>query len=252
MNINKKSAFTIAELVLTTVIMSVVCIIAPMAILKRDVKPPKKKKLEYIAKCTTKCLYDAHTGELVSIDSNDRASLDYNKNSNEFYTIELVGGGGGGTRNSIGYPGESKAIYLPSLDENSGISDSTDDNKYRGILTGYYLLETGSGGRSATTTAASGTDTKICVIGHDVATRIKNSPSNIEPISCVGRTVIALAKGGITSGEKHEEQLEVNETEDRFPSIRHERESNTDNKTYYGQGGRKGSNAGVGGVIVIK
>ena len=38
-----------------------------------------------------------------------------NPEANEFYTVELIGGGAGGTTNARGGAGESKAVYYPSL-----------------------------------------------------------------------------------------------------------------------------------------
>ncbi len=261
MNINKKSAFTIAELVLTTVIMSVVCIIAPMAILKRDVKPPVKKKLDYIVKCATKCIYDAHSGAILFPKQPSHlatASLDYNKNSNAFYEITLIGGGGGGTRNSIGYPGEEKTIYLPSLDENSGISGTTANaDKFEGELTGYYLLEIGGSGvpkkgvGNQNTYATSGGDTKICTLTKDF---IDNIPDSLEGVTCdniIGASLIAVAKGGITSNEKGVEQ---GSTE---PNTKEEYLESNPPTEFYGQGGQGGkggkkSTSGGKGIILIK
>ena len=242
MNNDNKFAFTIAELILTTVIMAVVCVIAPVVILKRNVKPAVAKKFDFIAKCTTrKCIYDAHTATLIKSNKKTETKLDYNKNSNEFYVIELLGGGAGGTQKSIGYPGESKIVYMPSLEGNKEItnSENTNKGKFEGILTGYYLMEVGRGGGNNRI----GEDSKICIINEDEAKEDK-----ISSISCddANRIVIATAKGGIKSTEK--------ETSDNLRQA--SLHSSTPNDTInYGRGGAKGTgeNAkGIQGIIVIK
>ena len=205
---NKKSAFTIAELILTTVIMAVVCVIAPMVILKRDVKPAVAKKFDFIVKCRNKCVYDAHTSTMIDTSgssTNNYASLDYNKNSNEFYTIELIGGGGGGSQNNVGYPGESKTVYLPSLDENIGVTNSDNDKtdadreKYGGKLTGYYLMEVGAAGAKN----ASGSPSVLCVISKELGKAVSEGKKKADDISCSedGILKIASAQGGITSNQ---------------------------------------------------
>ena len=66
--------------------MAIVCVVAPVIILKRDVKPQKAKKFKNIAECKTKCIYDAHTSTLTSLEGKGTKTetvLDYNKNTNE-------------------------------------------------------------------------------------------------------------------------------------------------------------------------
>ena len=197
-----KRGFTIAELILTTIIMAIICVIAPVIILKRNVKPAVAKKFEFIAQCDTSsnCIFDAATARL-KVGSNtsfNEARLDYNKNSNDFYVIELVGGGGGGSNISFGFPGETKTIFIPALTNNEPISGSNaDPDKFAGILTGYYLLDIGAGGAQGAT-GSSGADTKFCVISK--ADAVSKAASSLN-CNNNGITTIATAKGGISSGE---------------------------------------------------
>ncbi len=235
-----KNAFTIAELILTTIITAVICIILPITILKRDVKPSVAKKYDFIAKCTSKCIFDAHSATL-SDSAGKQTKLDYNKNSNEFYTIELVGGGAGGTQKSFGYPGESKTIFLPSLEDNQKITNAgyTDAGKYGGILTGCYLMEAGMGGQINN----SGQMSRICVVN-----RLANRECE-QATSCDNRTIVAFAQGGIKS----------NEDVDFFKISDNLRQASLissvkNDSTTYGWGGTYGKapSTGTKGIIIIK
>lgn len=236
---NNKSAFTIAELILTTVIMAIVCVVAPVIILKRDVKPQKAKKFNNIVECKTKCIYDAHTSTLTYLDekgTKTESVLDYNKNTNEFYTIILVGGGAGGTSKSKGYPGETKTIMIPTLDENQDITNDSNDGTYKGILTGYYLMEIGDGGE----VNKNGKRTKFCTIKSE-------DTNNINTVNCEDDNIIASAEGGIASAED-----ETASAEDGTASNENE-ESNIKlkNGDTFGNGGKK-NGKGVGGLVIIK
>ena len=247
---NNKSAFTIAELILTTVIMAIVCVVAPVVILKREVKPKTVKKFENIAECKTKCIYDARTSTLTYTDGKSTKTesvLDYNKNTNEFYTIILVGGGAGATDkslivHSIGFPGETKTIMIPTLDENKDITGVSNDEKYSGKLTGYYLMEVGKGGSNG----KNGKRTVFCTIPANMARNI-NSAKCDEAIKDV--TIIDSAEGGITSNENY--NIVDN---DRLSNI-----SLKDNDLY-GNGGIKPKpkdkktkpSIGMGGLVIIK
>ena len=229
---NNKSAFTIAELILTTVIMAIVCVVAPVIILKRDVKPQKAKKFKNIAECKTKCIYDAHTSTLTYLDekgTKTESVLDYNKNTNEFYTIILVGGGAGGTSKSKGYPGETKTIMIPTLDENQDITNDSNDKMYEGILTGYYLMEIGDGGEAD----ENGKRTKFCTIKSE-------DTNNINTVECKDDNIIASAEGGIASAE---DGTASNENEESNIKLK-------DGDTF-GNGGKK-NGKGVGGLVIIK
>ena len=238
---NNRSAFTIAELILTTVIMAIVCVVAPVIILKRDVKPKTAKKFKNIAECKTKkCIYDAHTSTLTYLEGKGTKTetvLDYNKNTNEFYTIILVGGGAGGTSKSKGYPGETKTIMIPTLDENKDITNepnNSEEEKYKGILTGYYLMETGEGGNKG----ENGKRTVLCTIPEKM-TRNINSAKCDESLD-KDIVIIDSAEGGIASAE---DGTASNENE----------ESNIKLKIgdTFGNGGEK-NGKGVGGLVIIK
>ena len=250
---NNKSAFTIAELILTTVIMAIVCVVAPVIVLKRDVKPQKAKKFKNIAECKTKCIYDAHTSTLTYLDEKGiktESVLDYNKNTNEFYTIILVGGGAGATdkssiKFSIGFPGETKTIMIPTLDENKDItndSNKEEEKIYEGILTGYYLMEVGKGGSNG----KNGEKTVICTISEKMARNI-NSAKCKEGLDDKEVVIIDSAEGGITSNENY--NIVKN---DRYSSI------SLEDKDLYGNGGikpkdkKEKAEVGMGGLVIIK
>lgn len=227
-----KSAFTIAELILTTVIMAIICVVAPIVVLKRDVKPQIAKKFDNIAECTSKCIFDSHNSTLILSDGKSEQKFDYNKNTNEFYTIILVGGGAGGSERSIGYPGETKTILLPTLDENSDITgNNKNKSKYEGILTGYYLLQVGDGGK----VGKNGNDTIFCAISIESAKKINSA-------SCFNKdsVIIASAKGGIISNEGYN----ITNSE-KLSNIK------LKNNDKYGNGGDKKSE-GTGGLVIIK
>ena len=232
---NNKSAFTIAELILTTVIMAIVCVVAPVIILKRDVKPQKAKKFNNIVECKTKCIYDAHTSTLTYLDekgTKTESVLDYNKNTNEFYTIILVGGGAGGTSKSKGYPGETKTIMIPTLDENQDITNDSnleEEKIYKGKLTGYYLMEIGDGGEAD----KNGKRTKFCTIESE-------ETNNINTVECKDDNIIASAEGGIASAE---DGTASNENEESNIKLK-------DGDTF-GNGGEQ-NEKGVGGLVIIK
>lgn len=208
-----KSGFTIIELILTTIIMAVVCVIAPVIIVKRAAKPHKAGNYNNISECTgKKCIFDFATTTTISLDDEGKqkisTSYDYNKNSNEFYTIELIGGGGGGTNKSFGYPGEHKKIVLPSLGKNNVITNQTitdGEGKYKGILTGFYLLEPGEGKTGEEGSIGSGKPSRICIITEEEA------KGDIKSLSCSNgnRIIIAEAKGGITSHETDEDIIQA-------------------------------------------
>ena len=186
---HKISGFTILELTITTVMMAIIMVIAPVIILKRSVKPKTASKVENIAECTTKCIFSAREVTLKT-SSGEQAKYDYNKNSGEFYTIELIGGSGGATNSKPGCEGERKTIYLPSLQSNEKVKSSDKD----GILTGYYLMEAGIAGSSG----QSGYPTTICSIS------AQSAASPISSISCNGNAVAIIARvgGGITTNEE--------------------------------------------------
>ncbi len=238
---DSKLAFTIAELVLTTIITAVICVILPVTILKRDVKPSVAKKYDFIAKCTSKCIFDAHSATLTDSSNHKETKLDYNKNSNEFYTIELVGGGAGGTQKSFGYPGESKTIFLPSLEDNQKITnaDYKDTAKYGGILTGCYLMEVGMGGNINN----SGQMSRICVVNRQANRECEAA------LTCDGRKIVAFAQGGIRSSEDIEF---FNISEDlRQASLLSNSSSDTTNYGWGGVHGKKPT-TGTKGIIIIK
>lgn len=141
--LKEKQAFTIMELVITTIILAVVCIVAPLTFLKKDVKPKAKRVYKNLAVCadTAGCYFDAATTTLYKSDGVTEISqkTDYNKSSGEFYTIQLIGGGGGGTADNVGIAGEIKTFYLPKITKNND-SDTTN------LLTGIYFLKPGAGG----------------------------------------------------------------------------------------------------------
>ncbi len=246
---NNKSAFTIAELILTTVIMAIVCVVAPVIILKRDVKPQKAKKFDNIVECKTKCIYDAHTSTLTYLDGKGTKTetvLDYNKNTNEFYTIILVGGGAGATdkssiKFSIGFPGETKTIMIPTLDENKDITNDSNNKIYEGILTGYYLMEVGKGGSNG----KNGEKTVICTIPENMTRNINSAKCKEDRDNKV--VIIDSAEGGITSNENY--NIVKN---DRYSSI------SLEDKDLYGNGGikpkdkKEKAEVGMGGLVIIK
>ena len=226
MNKNRFLGFTILELIITTLLMAVIMVIAPVVMLKRNVKPSKTTKLDNIAECTSKCVYMAKYNTLKTQNAKIER-FDYNKNSGGLYTIELVGGGGSGTANSVGYPGEFKKVNLLSLEGNE--TNNYDITDGGGILTGYYLMEVGEGGNSG----KSGSPSVICIISQSDAALPVNS------LSCNNKTIIAKAEGGITSSEIWGSDLA------RISKY------GTETGSYAGNGGQKGQK-GNNGIIVIK
>ena len=178
------------ELTITTVMIAVILVIAPVVILKKAVKPKTNVNEHlYIALCEDKCIYAASNSIL--IDARGKyEKYDYVRHSGETYEIHLVGGGGASSKYSPGGVGEFKTIKMHSL--NSNISDS--DLLHSGILTGYYLLEAGKGGEEG----KSGKPSRFCVITEDMANK------KPDKISCDDSraTILAQAMGGITSNEE--------------------------------------------------
>ncbi len=118
---------------------------------------------------------------------------------------------------------------IPTLDENQDITNDSKNNIYKGMLTGYYLMEIGDGGEAD----ENGKRTKFCKIEQE-------DTNNINTAICKDDNIIASAEGGIASAE---DGTASNENE----------ESNIKLKIgdTYGNGGEK-NGKGVGGLVIIK
>lgn len=101
---NTKKAFTIVELVATMIILMVIMGSVVQIAFKKQKTPSNK------VNDTNRKVFNSQecpSGEALWTVENPEA--------NEFYTVELIGGGAGGTTNARGGAGESKAVYYPSL-----------------------------------------------------------------------------------------------------------------------------------------
>ena len=224
------------ELTLTTVMMSVILIVAPVIILKKNTKPKTNVGEHlFIVNCEDNCIYNAKASVLTTVKNNavkQEERYDYIRHSGRPYEIVLVGGGGAGTKNGCGGAGEKKTFKMFLLFGNklNGVA-----GKYNGILTGYYLLEVGKGGVGG----KSGKPSRICAITEEMANKSPDKISclNEEGGEISGATVLAEAMGGITSNEG---------TLDNKREFRGEPDER-------GSGGKKEDGAkGVGGVITIR
>lgn len=218
------------ELILTTLMMAVVLIVAPVLILKKSVKPKETKKTEYIAYCTDKCIFDVKHSTLRRLNGTTEEVYDHIMQSDDLYTITLIGGGGGGSANSVGGGGEVKNVKMLSLLNN--IDNTATSSSNNGILTGYYLMEAGIGGDVSN----SGTPAKFCVISEELAQQ-----ANFSNLSCdTNGIIIAKAAGGISSNESSDERFRATGQE--------EIEQLGESIGYGGPNSGKGNN----GIVIIK
>lgn len=211
---NYKSAFTVLELILTTVMMAVVLVITPIIVLKKSTKGIKiSHDGQNLFFCTSKCLFSIQESNLIRMEHNydtqkDELSVTHivNRHKNrddEPYQITLFGGGGGGSNSSYGMHGhfENGSIFL-SLDKNSTYQ-AADVSRMEGILTGYYLFEPGKGGEIS----QSGESSQVCSLSSDVINEFNSNgdrEGSFNNLNCnmEGAKILIQAAGGLSSNEK--------------------------------------------------
>ena len=156
----RRSGFTIIEFVISIVVMFIVIAAAFPILFKKatTTKEPAKKGGSFVCSCV-----DSVNGECTFEPKNQY--------SQEFYTVQIVGGGAGGgigSQKRGGASGESKVVYYPSLPVSDGV---------------VYKIKLGEGGQAGQN---GGQTTLYRVNG-----------SNIE--------VLDFARGGISTNENAEE-----------------------------------------------
>jgi len=121
---NSKKAFTLVELIATMVFMMIIMAsVLPILFKKSKATRPKPKDTSVqVFSCNITQNLDAIKD--VEIEPDGSLILKWepeNPERDEFYTIELIGGGAGGTQNSKGGAGEAKVVYYPALYGQFGI-----------------------------------------------------------------------------------------------------------------------------------
>lgn len=229
MKSNDRLAFTVLELIMTTVMVAIILVIVPIIVLKKSVKGNRdfSPSSTELIRCEKKCIYNVknETYEYykpgdIDPDTNERTSeeivtapvANLNRKNNRYFILEIIGGGAGGSSSDFGRHGSrpqndaSREVQFLSLDAN----DQASEHLYKGVLTGYYLMEVGEGGRSG----ENGGDSKFCSIPYSLVDEIHSASANGEDennkydkfnaLSCDDprAVILAIGRGGISSNEQ--------------------------------------------------
>lgn len=199
----RKSAFTIAEFV--------ICIMIMFIIMGATISIPFKK-----AKMTQSIMAKDGTQKCSCLDNppNNECKITINNPSgrNEFFTIQLLGGGAAGSAYKGGAAGEAKIVHYPTLN-------------------GEYLIKLGAGG----------------VYG---SSNINGGNTAIYKIDDDGHhELIEFASGGIGSNEKIYTD-EIYDTTAVDYTLGEKPSFGTDTETSCGKGGNAGQDGMLGEVII--
>lgn len=177
---NKKRGFSILELLMTCVILVVVCIATPMIVLKKNIKKPvgeTKARTACICSAdanfeqTENCFRESSSdGHIVCTFKPPTAKF-------EFYTVDIIGGGGGALGDSKNYgggAGDGRTIVFPGLN-------------------GKLCMKLGYGGDSG----RNGEDTIVVQLPVDSATDCKSLGFEGEEEN----QIAFIARGGLTNSE---------------------------------------------------